>query len=132
MSILYQVLMKNKISGIYGIKNNLKNRIYIGSSKNIERRIKTHKQHLEKGCHNCRLMQKHYDENKEAFEFFIVEDGICEDYLKSYERFYINKYNALSKMYGYNERYPTLDYVLYKEIRDNIILKKERNEIKND
>lgn len=55
------------------INNKRNNRRYIGSSKDVERRLKTHKLNLKKGCHPCRLMQKHYDEDPDSFEFILLE-----------------------------------------------------------
>lgn len=120
-------MKKNKISGVYMIHNKANNRVYIGSSKDIERRIKTHKLHLNKGCHSCRLMQKHYDENPNDFEFMILKEINEDKYLTSAERYYIQKHNALSKMYGYNEKLPTVNFDLYKEIR-TLLTEEENND----
>ena len=48
-------------NGVYLIENSVTGRKYVGSSSNIDRRIKTHKQHLQKGCHNNRKLQKDHD-----------------------------------------------------------------------
>ena len=110
------------------IHNKANNRIYIGSSKDIEKRIKTHKLHLKKGCHSCRLMQKHYDENPDAFEFMVLKEINEDKYLTSAERYYIQKHNTLSKMYGYNEKLPTVNFDLYKEIRTLLIEEEKEND----
>lgn len=47
---------------IYGIFKNEKN-IYIGSTNNVEKRFKQHKQALEKGKHSNKTLQKKFDEN---------------------------------------------------------------------
>ena len=115
--------------GIYCIKNLIDNKYYIGSSSNIDKRIKTHKQHLLKGCHNCRTLQKDYDMiGIDNFSFDILEIMNNEEYLTAYEKYYIYKYNAIVKYKGYNEKFPTSNHKLFKEvyiIKENAIESKK-------
>lgn len=105
------------IMGVYYIKNITDNKYYIGSSKNIDTRLKTHKQHLLKGCHNCRSLQKDYDRlGLDNFIFDILEIIKDEEYLTAYEKYYIYKYNSIVKYKGYNEIFPTSNYKLFKEV----------------
>lgn len=105
------------IMGVYYIKNVTDNKYYIGSSKNIDTRLKTHKQHLLKGCHNCRSLQKDYDRlGLDNFIFDILEIIKDEEYLTAYEKYYIYKYNSIVKYKGYNEIFPTSNYKLFKEV----------------
>lgn len=105
------------IIGVYSIRNVLDDKYYIGSSKDIERRIKTHKQHLEKGCHNCRSLQKDYDKHGlDNFEFNVVESDIQEDLLTAYEKYYIYQYDAIVRYKGYNEIFPTTNHKLFKQV----------------
>lgn len=103
--------------GVYYIKNLVDNKYYIGSSKNIDKRIKTHKQHLSKGCHNCRTLQKDYDNlGISNFIFDILEIVNSEEHLTAYEKYYIYKYDAIVKYKGYNEKFPTSNHKLFKEV----------------
>lgn len=103
--------------GVYYIRNVLDDKYYVGSSKNVERRIQTHKQHLDKGCHNCRTLQKDYDTTGlDNFEFNIIEKDISEDLLTAYEKYWIYKYNAIVMYKGYNEIFPTTNHKLFKKV----------------
>lgn len=64
--------------GIYQIKSNLNNRIYIGSSIDIRRRWKIHKSQLSLGNHHSIILQRHYDKyGKDDLVFSILE--LCEE-----------------------------------------------------
>ena len=89
---------ESPLMGIYYIKNLTDNKYYVGSSKNIDKRLKTHKQHLLKGCHNCRVLQKDFDRlGLEHFEFNTLEVIQDELLLTAYEKYYIYKLNAIVK-----------------------------------
>lgn len=109
--------MSDITSGVYYIKNTKLNKYYIGSSSNVNTRLKTHKQHLEKGCHNCRILQKDYDiYGLKSFEFKVIEYIEDQDMLTAYEKYYIYKYDAIVMYKGYNEKMPTLNHKLFKKV----------------
>jgi group I intron endonuclease len=93
---------RNSISGIYGIRNVINNKIYIGSSKNIAYRWTDHKRCLNTNCHPNRHLQ--YAWNKYGannFEHFVVE--ICSiDVLMIRENVWIQYYDSMNKNKGYN------------------------------
>lgn len=60
---------KNNI-GIYEIKNG--NKKYIGSSKNLRRRLYCHKRNLEQGLHKNAYMQYDYNISPNSFKFSII------------------------------------------------------------
>jgi group I intron endonuclease len=104
-----------KIQGVYAIKCKTNNKYYIGSTMDLDRRFKTHKQHLEKGCHNCRILQRDYDEyGLDEFEFIVLERNIDEDLLTAYEKYYIYQYDAIVMYKGYNEKMPTNNHRAFK------------------
>lgn len=71
--------------GIYSIKNVKNNKIYIGSSNNIEKRIKDHFRNLKNNKHSNQYLQNAYNKyGNESFIFEILE--VFED---------INKYDLL-------------------------------------
>lgn len=86
---------------IYQIKNLKNNKIYIGSSKNYEKRKYQHKYELNNEIHkNTHLQNAWKKYGEDAFEFSILEE--CED-LKQFEReqYYLNKLNPFDEN-GYN------------------------------
>lgn len=99
-----------KHNGVYLIHNKFNNKNYVGSTSNLDTRIKTHKHHLAKGCHINRKLQNDYDQyGPDAFEFKILEMDIAKDMLTAYEKYYIYAYDAIVKYKGYNEVMPTLN-----------------------
>lgn len=104
-------------NGVYLIENSVTGRKYVGSSSNINRRIKTHKQHLQKGCHNNRKLQKDHDiHGIESFKFIILEKDVAHDLLTAYEKYWIYKHDAIVRYKGYNDVMPTLNHSAFKYV----------------
>ena len=104
-------------NGVYLIENSVTGRKYVGSSSNIDRRIKTHKQHLQKGCHNNRKLQKDHDMyGIESFKFIILEKNVAHDLLTAYEKYWIYKKDAIVRFKGYNDVMPTLNHNAFKYV----------------
>lgn len=104
-------------NGVYLIENSVTGRKYVGSSSNIDRRIKTHKQHLQKGCHNNRKLQKDHDiHGIESFKFIILEKDVAHDLLTAYEKYWIYKHDAIVRYKGYNDVMPTLNHSAFKYV----------------
>lgn len=104
-------------NGVYLIENSVTGRKYVGSSSNIDRRIKTHKQHLQKGCHNNRKLQKDHDMyGIESFKFIILEKDVAHDLLTAYEKYWIYKKDAIVRFKGYNDVMPTLNHNAFKYV----------------
>lgn len=100
-------------SGIYQIKNNVTNKIYIGSSDNFERRRGQHFWRLQSGSHHSIHLQHSFNKyGEEAFEFSIIEE--CEiDVLFEREQYYLDtllysKEYCLTK--GEDDRFMRLGY----------------------
>ena len=94
--------MTNKrTSGIYRIRNTTTGKVYIGQSKNIEKRIEQHDKKLYNGTHSNKEMQKDYDKGH-RFVYELVEETITSDRttLDKKEEYFIKKYD--SKRKGYN------------------------------
>lgn len=118
-------------NGVYLIENSVTGRKYVGSSSNINRRIKTHKQHLQKGCHNNRKLQKDHDiHGIESFKFIILEKDVAHDLLTAYEKYWIYKHDAIVKYKGYNDVMPTLNHSAFKyvyNLKEGIVNDKDNN-----
>ena len=94
-------------AGIYCIKCEVNNKIYVGQSKNIEQRWKHHKANLEKGEHINRELQKDYNEyGIDAFVFTILETiqntNNLQKELFAREKYWGEKLDALGEN-GYNK-----------------------------
>ena len=92
----------NKKIGIYCIRNNKNNKIYIGSSNNLYKRINDHISSLERNIHCNKHLQNSYNINKEHFivEVLSVFDDI--EKVKIYEPLLIKLFEAYKQKYGYN------------------------------
>jgi group I intron endonuclease len=88
--------------GIYKIKNIKNDKIYIGSSINLENREYKHFWMLNKNIHDNNHLQNSFNKfGKDCFNFEIVE--ICNfDELIDKENLYITKYKSNIVEYGYN------------------------------
>ena len=97
--------MEVKTCGIYKITTTITNETYIGQSKNIEKRIATHKEDLENGTHANKGLQEDYDLAKsldsdyEIFAFEIIKEAKVKD-LNKEEMYWINEFNSFER--GYN------------------------------
>jgi len=98
---------KNK-SGIYCIQNIVNNKVYIGKSINIYRRIKSHIGSLNM---NFRKHENEYLINswnkygRENFKYFVLEYlEINEKLLEERELYWIKQYDSLNRLKGYNLR----------------------------
>ena len=79
------------MKGVYKITNTINNKYYIGSSNNIEYRLKTHFRELLKNNHPNKHLQSSY--NKYGINSFTTEVlEICEDII-SREQYYIDNSN---------------------------------------
>lgn len=96
-------MVKKIVSGIYSITNTQNNKLYIGSSKNIEQRWRQHKNMLKGDRHHSAHLQNAWNKyGEDNFIFEIIEE--CnEDILIEREQYYIDLYSSADSLYGYNE-----------------------------
>jgi group I intron endonuclease len=91
-----------KHSGIYCIKSNLSDKVYIGSAVNLGRRFRQHHHELIHGKHTNPKLQNAYNKyGANNIEFSLVE--LCnEDKLIEREQFYIDSFNCVENGYNIN------------------------------
>ena len=77
-------------SGIYQIENTINNKIYIGSSKNINKRWKRHLKDLRKNIHINIKLQRSYDKHGEIAFILKVLEIVEETLLLKREQHYLN------------------------------------------
>lgn len=93
--------MAKKTSGIYKITNDRTGETYIGQSKNIERRKRSHENELRQGTHHNRGMQSDYLRG-DTFSFKVLEETSSNrQVLNQKEEQYISQYNSFNQ--GYNQ-----------------------------
>ena len=90
--------------GIYKITNIENNKIYIGLSRNLLKRLYNHKYHLRRNTHQNDHLQKAWNKYGEnSFKFEIIE--VCEDdRLNEREIYWINYYGGYESDNLYNVR----------------------------
>ncbi len=94
--------MKNKISGIYCIKNIVNGKIYIGRSVNIYFRFWEHKNDLKYNKDSCSYLQNAWNKyGSSSFLFFVLEECKPES-LNKREKHYIKLLQCNVKEKGYN------------------------------
>lgn len=86
--------------GIYGIKNLVTGKMYIGKSVEMENRFKKHLNTLKNNKHHSEYLQNSYNKHgKEVFIFGIIEHCPVED-LDKQEKYWIDYYDSYNN--GYN------------------------------
>jgi len=95
-------MYKNKICGIYCIRNIKNNKRYIGQSVNIRARWSQHKAHLNRNIHTNDYLQRSW--NKHGMKEFVFEilEQCPKEQLNDKERYYIDKYDTMNTAFGYN------------------------------
>ena len=80
--------------GIYKIENLINGKVYIGKSKNIENRWRTHKKELNNNSHCNKHLQNAWNKyGKENFKFEVIEECSM-DLLDKQEIYWISEYNS--------------------------------------
>jgi group I intron endonuclease len=89
--------------GVYFIKNLINDKVYVGSSQDIERRFYLHKHYLNKGKHINQHLQNAWNEyGEENFSFSILEQIDNIEQLLEKEKECIIHYNSINREFGYN------------------------------
>jgi len=91
--------------GIYCIKNLINNKIYIGSSINLKKRITTHKWLLNKNNHFNKYLQNSWNKYGGInFSFSIIKTLYVKNevLLRRYEEYYIKNLKSLYNESGFN------------------------------
>lgn len=88
--------------GIYGIRNIITDKYYVGqTSETFQKRFNRHSNNLEKNRHHNEHLQRSYNKyGPDAFEFFVIK--VCEDInsLDTLEESYIAEYRSKYDCYN--------------------------------
>ena len=93
--------MKDKISGIYYIKNIINNKLYIGQSIDVYSRLSRHKTDLRGGRDSKHLQMAYNKYGEDNFEFKMLMECPREK-LDFWEKHYIAKWHTQNINFGYN------------------------------
>lgn len=110
-----------KKSGIYGIRNNINNKIYVGKASCIYSRFKDHTTRLNKKSkdENIHLIRSWHKYGEENFEYFVIEYCDIKD-LAERELYWMKCYSVMSEK-GYNLRFDTsTKCIVSNETRDRL------------
>ena len=84
--------------GIYQIKNMRNGKLYIGSAKNLQGKINSHKFQLKNGLHRNKEMQREYNEaGEDGFSFEVLDYLKPKEDLKNYD--YTEELKILEEMW---------------------------------
>lgn len=94
------------MSGIYIIKNTKNGKVYVGSSKNIEKRWKEHERSLKSGKHHSKKLQRAYDRavDKSIFVYEAIEEVTDNNVLFDREQYYIDTFDSYRSGYNCSEK----------------------------
>ncbi len=86
---------------VYMIRHKATNKVYIGSSANVDRRYSVHLSQLRNGKHPVEDFQQDFDEHGEKLDFFILDEINSSDELDK-EYAWMDAYESYKRPYGYN------------------------------
>ena len=95
------VRMKDKISGIYYIRNIINDKLYIGQSIDVYTRLSRHKTDLRSGRDSKHLQKSYNKYGEDNFEFMLLVECQVND-LDFLEKYYIAEWNTQDEDFGYN------------------------------
>ena len=107
----------NLQSVIYKIINNINNKIYIGKTSNIKRRLSQYNYMLRFNLlHNSHLQSSILKYGRENFTFEILEFS-NEENLNNREKYWINFYKSYNPKFGYNKTFGGDGLIATEEIK---------------
>lgn len=91
------------ICGIYMIKNKITKQIYIGQSRDIKARYRSHRSDLRNNKHSNEHLQNSWNKYRESNFIFRIIEKTKEECLNERERFWIKHYDSNNKELGFNK-----------------------------
>lgn len=100
---MVSIVIADKVPGIYMIRNNVTQKLYIGQSHNVFDRLHWHRLVLNKGTHHCSALQNTWNKHGED-NFSLEQIESCDlSILTEREQYWIDSFNTLVPN-GYNLR----------------------------
>lgn len=91
-----------KICGVYLLTNKESEKVYVGSSTDINRRYKHHLSSLKNNKHHNILLQREYNDNKQISLSLSILCYCTKEDLKKNEQYWMDYYQSYNPKYGYN------------------------------
>lgn len=102
---------------IYKITNSKNNKIYIGSTKNFEKRKKQHIYLMKNNKHHSVYLQNFYNKyNDVSFSFKILKIVNSKEDLLKLEQHFIDTYKSYNPKFGFNEAKVVKNSSIYKPV----------------
>lgn len=108
MDVIIENEKNLECSGVYIIRNNVNNMVYIGRAKNVYKRAIQHRLNFKRGRCNKKFIGFLQNNHDVVFRVCLLER--TED-LKNREEFYIEKFNAVER--GFNMLHKDDDFIKY-------------------
>ena len=111
-----------KTAIVYGIKNKLTGKYYVGSTRDLETRMCIHKSLLEKKQHSAKLQDARNETDSENWEWLILEDNIPLIHQFHSEQHWIDALDAYHQGYNSSPRagsYVSIDDRGYRSFIDD-------------
>lgn len=81
------------VCGIYAVVHKPTGKRYVGSSKDVRRRLRDHRTYLKAGTHYCKYLQHAYDKyGSDAFAFLLLEAHVPVADLEAREQWWVDVY----------------------------------------
>jgi group I intron endonuclease len=101
-NIIFYKYLENK-PGVYLIKNKLNNKVYVGSSYDVKKRIISHLSRLKNNKHHSKYLQASFNKyGKHVFSINILEYVKNTNILLKREQYWLNFFTSYNPSYGYN------------------------------
>lgn len=106
---------------VYALKHNPTGKIYVGCSKNVERRINEHIKQLRSGVHNVKKMQDDFNEYGNDYSYYILFEAYASYDAFMMEKHFMSLLDSRDPNKGYNYGDNSLKFSLddYKENKLN-------------
>lgn len=108
MDVIIEGEKNLECSGVYVIRNNVNNMVYIGRAKNVYKRAIQHRLNLKRGRCNKKFIEFLQNNPDVVFRVCLLER--TED-LKNREEFYIEKLNTVER--GFNMLHKDDDFIKF-------------------
>ena len=96
-----RLLIDFSCCGVYGIRHNASNRIYVGGSKNVRKRIYQHLRALKAKKHHSRHFQRAWNKHgQEAFTVFLLEEVPETKTLDEREQFWMDHFRSFTNTFN--------------------------------
>lgn len=89
--------------GIYKITNTINDKVYIGQSVQLSKRLYDHRIMLKNNYHNNQHLQNAYNKHGDVFKIEVIEYCNDKSQLDDLEQHYISCYDATNPEKGYNK-----------------------------